>query len=89
MEDYFISSLYCINFKGSFMMYCSVISHIPMFVAMSLNLMMDAVGFISVGLAVEMAILKVIAVIKVKFYPTVVSESPKRITPLPLSKQSL
>lgn len=84
MEDFFISLIYCINFKGSFMMYCSVISHIPMFVAMSLNLMMDAVGFVSVGLAVEMAILKVIAVIKVKVYSTLPSESPKRITPLHL-----
>ena len=53
------------------MIYCSVISHIPMFVAMLLNFMMDAVGFIGVGLGVEMAILKVIAVIKVKVYPTV------------------
>ena len=48
------------------MIYSSIISHIPMFLAMSLNTMMDAIGFICVGLGVEMALLKVIAVIKVQ-----------------------
>ncbi len=48
------------------MIYCSIISHIPMFLAMSLNSLMDAIGFIGVGLSVEIAILKLFAVIKVK-----------------------
>ena len=37
-----------------------------MFLAMSLNTMMDAIGFICIGLGVEMALLKFIAVIKVQ-----------------------
>ena len=46
-------------------MYCSIIFHIPMFLAMLVTFVVDAIAFICIGLAVEMAILKVLAVVKV------------------------
>ena len=51
--------------KGGFMIYCSIISHVPMFLAMLVTFVVDAIAFICIGLAVEMAILKVLAVVKV------------------------
>jgi len=47
------------------MMYCSLVSHIPMFMAYSVSFLLDDAGLIGTGLYIQIAALRVYAVVSV------------------------